>query len=347
IILTTANAVLQKLPPQAAIAEQVISARPGNQLDMNDLASRLERNGFERVSTVRDIGEFAVRGGILDLYAPGAEEPLRLDFFGDTLETIRAFDPASQRTTGTRKEFVLQPMSEITLSPDMISRFRKNYVAMFGAPQRDDALYQAISEGRRFAGMEHWLPLFYDELETVFDHAGSMPVVFDHLVQEALTERHATVVGHFESLLRQSEGNEPGSDSVPYKPVKPEALYLTPKEVEDSAAACGLRIDLTPFGAPEVSGRTIIHANVQKGRSFSEERAATEINLFEAVVQYIAGLRSEGKKVLIAAWSEGSLDRLLQVLDEHGLQKIETVDRLSTVKALSRDKITATVLAVE
>lgn len=187
IILTTANAVLQKLPPQAAIAEQVISARPGNQLDMNDLASRLERNGFERVSTVRDIGEFAVRGGILDLYAPGAEEPLRLDFFGDTLETIRAFDPASQRTTGTRKEFVLQPMSEITLSPDMISRFRKNYVAMFGAPQRDDALYQAISEGRRFAGMEHWLPLFYDRLDTVFDHADDMPVVFDHLVHEALT----------------------------------------------------------------------------------------------------------------------------------------------------------------
>lgn len=347
IILTTANAVSQKLPPQAAIAEQVISARPGNQLKMNDLASRLERNGFERVSTVRDIGEYAVRGGILDLFAPGAEEPIRLDFFGDTLETIRAFDPASQRTTGTRKEFALQPMSEITLSAEMISRFRKNYVAMFGAPQRDDALYQAISEGRRFAGMEHWLPLFYDELETVFDHAGSMPVVFDHLVQEALTERHATVVDHFESRLRQSEGNEPGSDSVPYKPVKPETLYLTPKEVEDSAAACGLRIDLTPFGAPEVSGQTIIHANVQKGRSFSEERAAPEVNLFEAVVKHIASIRAERKKVLVAAWSEGSLDRLMQVLDEHGLEKIETVDRLSTVKALSRDKITAAVLAVE
>lgn len=215
VILTTANAVLQKLPPQAALGEQVISARPGNQLDMNDLAARLERNGFERVSTVRDIGEYAVRGGILDLYAPGAEEPLRLDFFGDTLETIRAFDPASQRTTGTRKEFVLQPMSEITLSSDMISRFRKNYVATFGAPQRDDALYQAISEGRRFAGMEHWLPLFYDNLETVFDHAGPMPVVFDHLVHEALTERHTMVVDHYEARLRQAEGKGAGSDAVP------------------------------------------------------------------------------------------------------------------------------------
>ena len=347
IILTTANAVLQKLPPQAAIAEQVISARPGNQLKMDELTQRLERNGFERVSTVRDVGEYAVRGGILDLYAPGSEEPLRLDFFGDTLETIRAFDPASQRTVATRKEFVLQPMSEITLSPEMISRFRKNYIAMFGAPQRDDALYQAISEGRRFAGMEHWLPLFYDELENVFDHAGAMPVVFDHLVHEALSERHTLVLDHYEARARQAEGKEPGSEAIPYKPVKPETLYLTSKQVEDAAATSGMRIDLTPFDTPEVTGRKLVHAEVHKGRSFAEERAATEVNLFESVVQHIASLRASGKKVLVAAWSEGSLDRLLQVLDEHGLEKIETVDRLSTVKALSRDKVTATVLAVE
>jgi transcription-repair coupling factor (superfamily II helicase) len=177
---------------------------------------------------------------------------------------------------------VLQPMSEISLSPDMISRFRKNYVAMFGAPQRDDALYQAISEGRRFAGMEHWLPLFYDNLETVFDHVGDMPVVFDHLVHEALTERHTMVVDHYEARLRQAEGKEPGSDAIPYKPVKPETLYLTPREVEAFAALVGLRIDLTPFGTPEVSGRSIIHADVHKGRNFAEERAATDVNLFEA-----------------------------------------------------------------
>jgi transcription-repair coupling factor (superfamily II helicase) len=204
---------------------------------------------------------------------------------------------------------------------------------MFGAPQRDDALYQAISEGRRFAGMEHWLPLFYDRLETVFDHAGGMPVVFDHLVHEALTERHTMVVDHYEARLRQAEGKEAGSDAVPYKPVKPETLYLTPQAVEDAVQASGLRIDLTPFGAPEVSNRTIVHADAHKGRNFAEERAATDVNLFEAAVKHIADLRASGKKVLVAAWTEGSLDRLLQVLDEHGLEKIETVDRLSTVKA--------------
>ena len=111
---------------------------------------------------MREVGEFAVRGGILDLFAPGTPEALRLDFFGDTLESIRAFDVATQRTTGQRKEMSLQAMSEVALTPETISRFRRSYIEAFGAPSRDDALYAAVSEGRRFAGMEHWLPLFHE-----------------------------------------------------------------------------------------------------------------------------------------------------------------------------------------
>lgn len=100
IVLVTANAMLQKVAPQDIIESLTFSARLGNQLRMDDLAGRLERNGFERVATVREVGEYAVRGGILDVFVPGSEEPVRLDFFGDTLESIRSFDPASQRTIG-------------------------------------------------------------------------------------------------------------------------------------------------------------------------------------------------------------------------------------------------------
>ncbi len=109
---------------------------------MDDIASRLERNGFDRVATVREVGEYAVRGGILDVFVPGTEEPVRLDFFGDALESIRSFDPASQRTTGQIRSLDLNPMSEVTLTPDTISRFRKNYLSAFGAATRDDALYR-------------------------------------------------------------------------------------------------------------------------------------------------------------------------------------------------------------
>src|SRR5690606_37766211 len=140
IVLTTVNALLQRMPAASDIEAQLFSARPGNQVDMNALVARLEGSGFERVATVREVGEYAVRGGILDLFVPGAEEPLRLDFFGDTLESIRAFDPATQRTTGQREALRLGPMSEVTLTADAISRFRRNYIEAFGAPSKDDAL---------------------------------------------------------------------------------------------------------------------------------------------------------------------------------------------------------------
>src|SRR5690606_4508122 len=124
-------------------------------------------------------------------------------FFGDTLESIRAFDVASQRTTGQRPSFSLKPMSEVTLTGETISRFRRAYIEAFGAPLREDALYAAISEGRRFAGMEHWLPLFYEQLETVFDYLPDAPIVFDHLAREALAERHALIVDHYEARSNQ------------------------------------------------------------------------------------------------------------------------------------------------
>ncbi|RUV37502.1 transcription-repair coupling factor, partial [Mesorhizobium sp. M7A.F.Ca.MR.228.00.0.0] len=127
VILTTANALLQRIPPADLVEAQTFHARPGNQIDMNVLVSRLETSGFERVPTVRGIGEFAVRGGILDLFAPGWTEALRLDFFGDTLESIRVFDAATQRTTGQRKSMALQAMSEVALTPETISRFRRSY----------------------------------------------------------------------------------------------------------------------------------------------------------------------------------------------------------------------------
>jgi transcription-repair coupling factor (superfamily II helicase) len=175
IVLVTVNAMLQRVPKAIVVSDLGFSARAGNRLKMEALSGRLAKNGFERVDTVREVGEYAVRGGILDVFVPGAEEPVRLDFFGDTLESVRHFDPASQRTTTQAKELALNAMSEVTLEPETISRFRSNYLSMFGAANRDDALYVAVSEGRRYPGMEHWLPLFHDEMQTVFDYLERLP----------------------------------------------------------------------------------------------------------------------------------------------------------------------------
>lgn len=344
LILTTANAVLQKLPSRKVLDGMALTLEPGRPFDMNRLVQTLEHNGFERVTTVRDVGEYAVRGGIVDLFAPGDEAPVRLDFFGDVLETVREFDPATQRTTTIRQRFDLQPMSEITLTAEIISCFRSNYVKRFGAAQRNDALYQAISEGRRFAGMEHWLPLFYDELETLFDYTGAMLTVFDHLAAEALGERHKLISDYYQARREQETDKEV---TMPYHPLPPEMLYLSVEELFAAQRQCGPRVDITPFAQASGGAVKIVHAGTRGSRDFAPERNAPDVNLFEMVVDHIGALRAQGKKVLLAGWSEGSLDRLMQVLDEHGLEKIETVNDLRTVKATPRDRVCAGVLAIE
>src|SRR6516165_3094832 len=170
LVLTTVNAVLQRVPSRDFVIAQSLSLAPGNVLAMEGITSWLELNGFIRASTVREPGDYAVRGGIIDLFAPGTDEPVRLDFFGDTLETIRSFDPESQRTTGQLHRLDLVPVAEFHLTPDSIKRFRLGYVEAFGAPAPDDLLYEAVSEGRRHPGMEHWLPLFHEQMQTLLDY---------------------------------------------------------------------------------------------------------------------------------------------------------------------------------
>ncbi len=344
VILASANALLQRIPPADLIEAQNFHARPGNQIDMNALVARLETSGFDRVPTVRAVGEFAVRGGILDLYAPGWPEALRLDFFGDTLESIRAFDVASQRTTGQRKEMALQAMSEVALTPETISRFRRAYIEAFGAPSRDDALYAAVSEGRRFAGMEHWLPLFYERLDTVFDYLPHAPVIFDHLAKEAMAERHTLILDHYEARSKQADGAL--KDAVPYKPVPPERMYLSPETLKD---ALGERrtLEFTPFAAPDAGGRKVFHAGSRSGRSFAEERADPNANVFDVVVGHIGHERAQKRRVVIAGWTEGSLDRLGQILAEHHLGNLKEVATLAEAGKLDVGQAALAVLPLE
>ena len=103
IVLTTVNAFLQRVPARAAVGALSVVMKAGNVQAMDDIVRWLEVNGFSRTSTVRDVGEYAVRGGILDLYVPGMKTPVRLDFFGDTLESIKSFDPETQRSAVDRR----------------------------------------------------------------------------------------------------------------------------------------------------------------------------------------------------------------------------------------------------
>jgi len=351
IVLVTANALLQKIAPKEVIEAMAFSARPGQTIKMTDIASRLERNGFERVATVRDVGEFAVRGGILDVFVPGQLEPMRLDFFGDTLESIRHFDPASQRTTEKARSLDLNPMSEVSLTPETISRFRTNYLALFGATTRDDALYQAVSEGRRYAGMEHWLPLFYERLDTVFDYLSNFRIVIDHTLREASEERSKLIADYYDARVQTATpAKGQMAQGTPYKPVPPEQLYMDADKVTATLEALSA-IRLTPFKEHDGESRKVFLLDAKQGprwaKTAGENDNVERVNVFDQAVKHIAEQRSRGKKVLITGWSEGSLDRMLQVLNEHGLEKIKPIKSFSELNDLKKGEAASGILSLE
>ena len=246
VLLTTVNAALQRVPARELLAKQSLSAAPGNILPMAGIISWLDLNGFNRASTVREAGDYAVRGGIVDLFAPGMDEPVRLDFFGDTLESIRSFDPETQRTNTDLRALDLVPMAEFQLTSDTIRLFRTGYVAAFGAAAPDDVLYEAVSEGRRYAGMEHWLPLFHPRLETVFDYIAGSPIAIEPLAEEAAHERLAQILDYFEA--RKEALHHSGGGAI-YKPLPPERLYLAEAEWRERLEKSALA-RLTSFAAP-------------------------------------------------------------------------------------------------
>ena len=352
IVLVTVNAMLQKIAPADVIESLAFSARPGNSVRMDDIAARLERNGFDRVPTVREVGEFAVRGGILDVFVPGNEEPVRLDFFGDTLETIRTFDPASQRTTGQARSLDLNPMSEVSLTPDTISRFRTNYLSLFGAATRDDALYQAVSEGRRYAGMEHWLPLFYERLDTAFDYLKDFRLVTDHTAREAANERSKLIVDYYEARRDSgTQGKGAAAQAAPYKPVPPGQLYLDAKAFSTALDEAN-SVRLTPFNEHDTQGRRVIELDARVGPRWAKSQAEKDdrderVNVFDLAVKHISERRSSGRKVLITGWSAGSLDRLLQVLEEHGLQRVKPIEAFADLEKLEKGEAASAVLNLE
>ncbi|MGO4337652.1 transcription-repair coupling factor [Labrys sp. KB_33_2] len=343
IVLTTVNAVLQRVPSRDLIAAQSLSAAPGNAVNMDRLSAWLEHNGYLRSSTVRETGEYAVRGGILDLYPPGLAIPVRLDFFGDTLESIRSFDVETQRSQTQLRMLDLVPMSEVQLTTETIKRFRQAYLAEFGAQTRGDPLYEAISEGRRYVGLEHWLPLFHGKLDTLFDYLPEVPVALDALAEDAAGERLAQIKDYYDA--RREVLGKPG-ETVPYKPLPPDRLYIAPEEwrrrLDESSLA-----RMTPFSSPPAPGREIIDCGGRQGHNFAAERAAEDANVFDAVVRHIRTLQASGQRVIVAGWTDGSRERLGAVLADHGLTQAKPIPNFARALALPKGEIALGVLPLE
>ncbi|MBB3693466.1 transcription-repair coupling factor [Sphingomonas sp. BK580] len=311
LVLTTVNALTQRTLTPFRIRQLVAELKPGARIDRDRLAALLQANGYVRTDTVHDQGEYAVRGGIVDLFPSGEEQALRLDFFGDEIESVRSFDPADQRTTGRLDGFVLLPASEALLDDDSVKRFRTRYRETFGATATGDPLYQAVSERRRLAGMEHWLPLFEEKLATAWDHLGADAVVVRDSGTPAAAESRLDSIADYYENRKRAEAAEPGS----YRALPAKTLYLDADEWAREVAAMPAHL-ATAFHEPE--SVTVLDFQVDGPRDFAPERAA-QANVYEAVVAHVAKLRRDGRKPVLASYSLGARERLRSLLEDHGL----------------------------
>ena len=323
LLLTTVNALLQRVPPVAYFAERSLNLKEGDATGPARLSEFLAGQGYLRTDTVRETGEFALRGGILDVFPPGQENPVRLDFFGDELETIRSFDAATQRSADKLKNLTLRPVAEFQLDEEAIERFRTGYRAMFGALASRDALYESVSAGRMHPGMEHWLPLFHEDMARVTDYCAGWSLVLDLEADAAIAARFTQIQDFHGARLESGEEDA----SMTYRPLPQDRLYLAETEatalLETSTRFMGFAAP--PEGADNDAG----------GRAGSTLQKAGEpgTSVISEVADMIRAERTgKNRPVVIAVAGEGAASRIEELLIEHlGANASERIKDLNDI----------------
>ena len=319
IVLTTLSSATQFVPPRELLRASAFVAEVNHRLNEGELRNFLVRMGFSQSPTVMEPGDYAIRGGIIDVWPPGEEMPVRLDLFGDVLDGARRFDPATQRTTErlTRVEFA--PVSEVILDDAAIARFRQNYRVEFGAGGGEDPLYEAVSAGRKHQGVEHWLPFFHERLETLFDYLPDATITLDDQTTPQRLARWETIEDQYDT--RKTAMTQKGRMDTVYKPCPPELLYLTDAAWEQ--AVSGHRVvQFSPL--PQASGPGVVDAGGRIGRSFAPERQQENISLFGALADHIRA-ESKTRAVIMASWSEGARERLRGLLEDQDISDLTEI----------------------
>ncbi len=331
ILLTTINAIVQKLPPADYFTDSSLVITPASAHSPASLAEFLSNHAYLRTDTVRETGEFAIRGGIVDVFPPGHSDPVRLDFFGDEIETMRVFDAATQRSTGRLDRLILRPVAEFMLTEASISRFRTGYLQAFGGSASRDALYESVSAGRMHPGIEHWLPLFHDRLVTLADYCPGWPLFLDHEGDAAYAARQAQIQDFFEARNQHDKDDE----AAPYRPLPPDQLYLSDAHIQTVLLGPSTR-RFFAYAAPETTESN----SSKQGKTDVGGRAGIRLaasGAASAVTDCVAAITSErqgqNRPVLLACSSAGAASRLTDLLENQiGAGVVQAVSALSEVK---------------
>lgn len=342
IIITSVGAVLQKLPPKKIFLNSSREVSIGNRLNFDDFLHYASVNGYSRVAQVFEAGEYAVRGDIIDIFPVGTTEPLRIDLFDDEVERIRKFDVMTQRTTGELSSYRFKVMSEVILDANTIKSFRSKYREAFGADFNGDEIYEAVSSGQKYIGLENWLPFFYDDaLPTLFDYLPSAGIIVSDKVGEAADSKTESIVDYYQARLEALKIKS-AAEVETYRPVKPELLYLTSQQLAkilDEKQA----VTFTSLNIP--SSENIIDCQVLPGRNFSSAKNIAAGQVYTELKDYL----NENKRLIrvIACYSEGSRERIFSLMNEYEIANLTFAENWQEAVAKAKTKTSLAVMPLD
>ncbi|MES9945177.1 MAG: transcription-repair coupling factor [Candidatus Thiodiazotropha sp.] len=222
VLVTPVSTLMQRLAPRHFLDAHCLVVECGQRIDLDETRRHLEFAGYQCVSQVFSHGEFAVRGSLLDIFPMGSQHPYRIDLFDDEVDTIRIFDPESQRSSGKLSRIELLPAREFPMDEEGINRFRRNYRASFEGDLQQSLIYQDVSDGRIPSGLEYYLPLFFEQTQTLFDY---LPQQHMLLELEAVRDQAATFFTDVEERFEARRHN------IERPLLAPNQLYLGADEL--------------------------------------------------------------------------------------------------------------------
>lgn len=343
IILTSIGAVLQKLPPQKIFYNMRKVIKVGDKLSFDDFLHYAVINGYTRVEQVMESGEYAVRGDIIDIFPSGTEKPLRIDLFDDEVERLRLFEIETQRSTEELQFYNFGSASEVILDQNTIKTFRSKYREAFGAEGIKDELYENISNGKKYLGMENWLPFFYDEpLPDLFDYVPQADIILGIEVENALKAKIDTINDHFHARLEALKIKDI-SETDRYRPVLPDALYLNEDTFFQKIKKHNY-CQLSNLSLPDLSDNLDYQTVPQK--VFSSLKNISGMSVYADLLNDLE--ENKAKKRIICCYTPGSIDRMYGALIENHISNVIRVNTWQEAeKQTSKEKIALLLLELQ
>ncbi|MEG3639545.1 transcription-repair coupling factor [Magnetococcus sp. PR-3] len=327
VVITTPAAMMQRLMPKSVLARYGFAFSIGDQLNLPEFRELLTRSGYNPVSQVSEPGEFAARGGLIDFFPPGREEPVRVELFGDEVDNIRLFDPTNQRSLDPIPSVEVLPVREVILNADTISCFRTGYREIFGGYAAEDLIYKEITHGHTHQGMEQYLPLFYPELNTLFDYLPDQSLfLMEADVQEQIEERAREIEDQHQIAFRAGQGGENGYDGSSMRCIARQTLYLDQRELNSCLKPHPQLIQDTQAKRPTDPGLHPIPP-IQQGlegvdNSQQDEKKATA-TVMDRLSKQIVSWQQENRRIGFVSRTIGQRERMRELLADHKISAID------------------------